>query len=343
MKRINFADMQRVSWGSIIGGVVTVLAVSILLSILSTSIGLFQFDPMSSHPTSGIGTTVGITTVISLLLSFAAGGFVAGKLAGADGLIHGFLVWATTLIITAILGVILAVGAIKMTANLLGSVASATGSAIGGVASLAGDGISSLSDQAQNIFGELDLNDDSKQAEVRKDVRDALRKSGVKEFQPEYLQTQMKGIKTDLNKSVKKLVTNPNDAEDIINKFLERVKTRTETAFADVDRNDISRAIANNSNMSKAEVDKAVDEYMELISNAKTEGQEQIQNLEESVAQAKQDWEEMKVKALEGVDNATNSAAKSTMISFFAILIGGGICAFAGMFGVKKTLEGYEV
>lgn len=99
MKKLSFAGLKgRVSWGSVFGGVMTVLAISVLLSILNSSIGLFMFDPLSDHPVAGIGTAVGIGSAIILVAGMAAGGFVAGKLAGMDGMIHGFLVWATTLI-----------------------------------------------------------------------------------------------------------------------------------------------------------------------------------------------------------------------------------------------------
>lgn len=344
MERIKFADIQgRVSWGSIFAGVLTVLSISILLSILGTSIGLYMFDPLSDKPVSGIGTTMGIWTVVSLLLSLAAGGFVAGKLSGADGIIHGFLVWATTLIVAVVLGIFLTIGAVKLTANILGSVSSVTGNVISGVGSAVGSGVSELTGQAESLFGDIDFNDEVDKNEVRQDVRDALRKSGVKEFQPEYLQSQLKIVKSDLNKSVKKLVTNPNDADAIINQFLETVKSRADKAFKDVDRDDLTKAIANNSSLSKAEVDKAVDEYIILLNNANTQGKELISNLEQTVEQAKQDLEVMKQKALEETEEATNSAATSGIISFFAILIGAGLCAFCGFFGTKKTKEGYEV
>ena len=129
MKKLSFAELKgRVSWGSVFGGVMTVLAISVLLSILNSSIGLFMFDPFADNPVSGIGTTVGIGTAVGigsaviLITGMAAGGFVAGKLAGMDGMIHGFLVWATTLIVAVVLGVFLAAGAVKMTANALGAV-----------------------------------------------------------------------------------------------------------------------------------------------------------------------------------------------------------------------------
>ena len=121
---------KRVSWGSVFGGVVTVLAVSILLSVLGSSIGLFMFDPFADNPVSGIGTTVGIGTALALIVSMVAGGFVAGKLAGVDGLIHGFLVWGTTLIVGAFFCVLLTVGAAKLTMNALGAASSVAGGVI---------------------------------------------------------------------------------------------------------------------------------------------------------------------------------------------------------------------
>lgn len=344
MERVKFTDLRRrISWGSIFGGVITVLAISFLLSMVATSIGFFKFDPLSSEPMSGIGTTVGIWTVISLIVSLAAGGFVAGKLAGADGIIHGFLVWATTLIVAVVMIASLAVSAVKLTGNILGSVTSVAGSVVSGVGSAVGSGVSAIAGQAENIFGDLDITDDMDGNEIRQDVRQALRRSGVKEFQPEYLRNQMNGVKSDLQRSVKRLVTNPNDADVIINRFMDRLQTRTDKAFQNVNRDDLTRAIANNSNLSKAEVDKAVDEYTVLIDNGIEKGKEQIENLKGSIEQAKQDWQQLKQDALVQADKASNAAGRSTLISFFAILIGAVLCAFAGAFGTRKTNEGYEV
>ena len=70
MKKLSLADLKgRVSWGSVFGGVMTVLAVSVLLSILNSSIGLFMFDPLAEHPASGIGAAVGIGSALILLIS----------------------------------------------------------------------------------------------------------------------------------------------------------------------------------------------------------------------------------------------------------------------------------
>ncbi len=339
MERVRFADWKRrVSWGSIFGGVVTVMAVSVLLAILASSISFFMLDPTSDSPMSGIGTNVGIWTVVALIVSFAAGGFVAGKLAGADGYIHGFLVWATTTILTVIMTISLASSVVKMAGNILGSVGSVAGNVISGVGSAVGEGVSGIAEQVFNI----DSDGDFDKAEVRQDIRQALRRSGVAELQPDYIERQVKAVRSDMQRSVRRLALNPNDADAVINKFLERTKDRAENAFGDIDRNDLTRAIANNTSMSQAEVNRAVDEYIELYNNLRTQAQDRIQDMQDNIEQAKQDWEEMKVNAREEANKVANAAGRSTLWSFFALLIGGCIAAFMGHFGTRKTREGVE-
>lgn len=340
MERLEFTDLRnRVSWGSVIGGVVTVLAISILLSILSTSIGLYMFDPLSEHPTDGIGTSVGIWTAVALIVSMIAGGFVAGKLAGTDGMIHGFLVWATTLIVAIILGAMLAVGAFKMTANILGSITSVTGNVLSGVGSAVGDGASALSDKAKDLFDDIDFNSDLKGEDIPKDIRTALAKSNVKELQPDYLQNQLSDVKSDLEKSVKKIATHPQDADKIVDKFLDTQKKRLDHITKNVDRNDLAKAISNNTNLTKEEANKAIDQYMVTIDKAKKEAQEQIDNLEQSLQKAKQEWNQMKHEALKAADEATDTAATSALISFFAILIAAVLCSLAGAYGTKTDVH----
>lgn len=344
MERISFTDIKRrVSWGSIFGGVITVLSVSILLSILGTSIGLFMLDPTSSDPASGIGTTVGIWTAVALIISLGAGGFVAGKLSGVDGIIHGFLVWGTTLIVTVILVAMLAVGAVRLTSNVLGAVSSVAGSVVSGVGSAVQSGVSGIGDRVQDVFEDIDFNTETDGENVRQDIRTALRRTGVREFQPEYLRNQLQSVRRDLDRSIRRLVRNPNDADAIISSFTSRLGERAESFANNIDRDDLTQAIANNSNLSRAEVDRMVDEYIVVINDGIEQARERIDSLRQSVEDARQELQTMKQDALEAADKATNAAATSALISFFALLIGAGICAFAGSFGTRKTKEGYEV
>jgi len=81
---------KNISWGAVIAGAVTFFAVLFLFSLITTAIGLGTFDPTSSNPMDGVGTGTLIWTILTLILSYAAGGFVAGLASGKTGLLHGF-------------------------------------------------------------------------------------------------------------------------------------------------------------------------------------------------------------------------------------------------------------
>lgn len=340
MKKLSLAELKgRVSWGSVLGGVMTVLAISVLLSILNSSIGLFMFDPLSEHPASGIGTAVGIGSAVILVAGMTAGGFVAGKLAGMDGMVHGFLVWATTLIVAAVLGILLAVGTARVTANALGAVSSVTGGVLSGAGNAVGNGVSALSEEAKDLFGKIDFNAALKERDMPQHIRTALAKSNVKELHPDYLNKQLEEVKDDLGKSVKAIVTSPQEADETVNGFLKRLKQRTENLNRNIDRNDLAKAITNNTNLSKPEADKMIEQYMNLIGNARLEATKLIDNLGTNLQKAAQEWREVKHKALVAADKATDIAARSALISFFALLFGAILCCAAGAYGSRKTQE----
>ena len=82
---------------------------------------------------------------------------------------------------------------------------------------------------------------------------------------------------------------------------------------------------------------------MNLIETATDKAKEQINNLEETLEKAKQEWQEIKHKALVEAEKASNAAARSALISFFGLLVAAILCCWAGFFGARKTKEGYEV
>lgn len=323
---------RRVSWGAIFAGTAVVLAVSILLSMLGTSVGLFILDPTTAKPFSGVFGTIGIWTAISILIGLACGGFVAGKLAGADGFIHGFVVWSVTLIAGLLLVGSVTAGAFRLAGNVLGTagniVANAGGAMQKGVSALAGD--------AEALFGDIDFSADEQ--ELRADMRQALRHSGVKEFQPEYLRSQYNAISRDWKKTFKKILADPQQADDYINGFTARLSDRANKFANSVDRNDIVSLVANNSNLSRAQAEETVDQYMDMIE----QGRAKINDLQTSLQEAMEEWQVRKTEWLNEADKATNSAGWAGIITFFALLLGAAACAFGGVWGTRKTIEGYE-
>lgn len=88
--------IDRVRWGPILAGTFAALTMLAILNTLGTAIGLSAWDPGDSSRRFAIGA--GIWGLLSLLLSFGFGGWIAGRseaLRGHDnGLLNGFMVAA---------------------------------------------------------------------------------------------------------------------------------------------------------------------------------------------------------------------------------------------------------
>lgn len=145
---------SNVSWGAIVAGVVTFLAITVLLSLVTAGIGL-----------SGSGAGAGIWSVISLALALAAAGYVAGALAVRGGLLHGFLTWATAVLTGLVL-------ATWLSANLLGAVGGVVGSVVGTAAQATDVSPSQVTDAVQQNVDPQDVDAAQERAgEVVDDVQ----------------------------------------------------------------------------------------------------------------------------------------------------------------------------
>ncbi|MBI3897092.1 MAG: hypothetical protein HY308_02215 [Gammaproteobacteria bacterium] len=96
-----------IRWGAILAGVVGGTASYLLLSLLGVAVGLTAIDPTSAEPIGRVPLGAGIWTGVSLLASAFIGGYVAGHMSGlsrsSDGMLHGFVSWAATTLLYAVL------------------------------------------------------------------------------------------------------------------------------------------------------------------------------------------------------------------------------------------------
>ncbi len=318
---------KRISWASIFAGVVAVLAISLLLSLLGVALGFSMLDPESATDIgNGSGTAVTIWTIVSLLVSLALGGFIAGRLAGNDGYIHGFLVWSLTLIIGLIFSVMTINSAARLTGNAISSMTSVTGS----VASSLGKGGVDLVGMGTQAFEELVPMPELKNADVN--IEQALQKSGIPELQPNYLKTQLEWAKGQVQTAAKDLVLNPNESDKIIQTLSNNLKARADSITSAVNKEEVSQALAANSNLTPQEAERAVNNYL----------QQQDQffiKLEENVQQAKVRYAQLKAEAKEKAAAATNAAAKAALWSFFGLLIGLIVSVLAGKMGMQHRIK----
>ncbi len=94
---------DRVRWGPIFAGIVISIAAQLVLSAFGAAIGLSAGVTGTQPDTVGIG--VGIWAIISLLISLFLGGWVCASSCGPmnkkTALLHGVILWATTLAISS--------------------------------------------------------------------------------------------------------------------------------------------------------------------------------------------------------------------------------------------------
>jgi hypothetical protein len=106
--------VDRVRWPAIIAGLFAALSALFLLSILGIAIGLSTYDAGDDARRFGIGA--GIWGIISMIIAFFFGGWLAARSASLrgerTGLMNGALVWAVAI---PLLGWVLAGGAARMT------------------------------------------------------------------------------------------------------------------------------------------------------------------------------------------------------------------------------------
>ncbi|RLM04312.1 CAP-Gly protein [Gibbsiella quercinecans] len=332
-----FATVKKISWGSVIGGVITVLAVSLLLSTLGTSLGFSMVEPTSDDPVNGAGTAVVVWSAVSIIISLAAGAFIAGRLAANDGLIHGFLVWATALIVAAVLGGLLVGSAVKATGNALGAIASTSGSLLSGAGSAIGKGAAGLADAGGKAFDQLGIDTTLQPQQVQGDVVAALKKSGIPSLQPEFMQQQLNAAKNDVADAVKALALQPDNSDAIIQNLLAKLKMHGTAISQDVDEDAVKKALVENTDMTPQQVDQTVKNLVEAKNKTAQIVNQRLNDADAKINQAKQEYTELKQKAREQAAIAADSLAHAALWSFFALLIGAVISALAGLWGVKTN------
>lgn len=151
-----------IDWAAVAGGGVVAVAVGSVFAGFGAALGL---STISAQPSEGGGFDVmvivsAIWIVVSLVASYAAGGYVAGRMrrrldkASADEVtardgINGLVVWGLGVVVT----VMLLGSAVSTTVSAVGQAASAAGSVAGTVAETAGSVLGSAPEGALSAAG----------------------------------------------------------------------------------------------------------------------------------------------------------------------------------------------
>jgi hypothetical protein len=153
--------LNKVSWGAVFVGVVVALVVQLILNLFGVGIGAATLNPATSDNPSAAGFSMiaAIWWTVSGIIAAFAGGFAAGRLAGAPKEStagwHGVTAWAlTTLVIfyllTSAVGSLVG-GAFSTLTSAAGNVASTAGGAVRTAAQTAAPGLAQASDPFSSI------------------------------------------------------------------------------------------------------------------------------------------------------------------------------------------------
>jgi hypothetical protein len=137
MKLLNTQNgLPRVSWGSVIAGVILSLVAYLILSVLGAAIGMSALPPMSRpNALQGFGFGSGAYLVVMTVVAVFTGSYFAGRCAPVLGWLHGLLAWAVMILMvvygaTSLVGsAVSAAGSIAATGATVGAAASPSGSA----------------------------------------------------------------------------------------------------------------------------------------------------------------------------------------------------------------------
>ena len=323
------------SWGSIFAGVVTFIALFMTFSLIGSAIGFGMVEPTSNNPLDGVGTGLMIWTVVTLILSLFGAGFVSGVAARRVGLVHGFLTWATSMIVTIVMLSYVTIGAFSVVGSLLGNIASAVGSGVENVASGTADVASKAFDEITGNMG--DINTD----QLETDVRDVLKDTDVPELQPNYLQDQVSDATSDITDAGKKIATDPNKADEIIDDLSTKLQDRATKISDSVDEDAISNAVAKNTDLNQQEAQEATQNIVNGLQKASDEAQQQIETAQQNLEQAKQDIDQAVKDARKKADEISDATAKASIWGFVAMVFGLVLTSIGGMVGANlvKTAD----
>lgn len=93
---------DRVRWGPIVAGVFTALTTLLVMTVLGLALGLTAFEPGETGERT-VGTAAAIWGILTAVLAFFLGGWMAGRnalgSATDNGAVNGFLVGAATIVL----------------------------------------------------------------------------------------------------------------------------------------------------------------------------------------------------------------------------------------------------
>lgn len=327
---------NNISWSSVLAGVVTFIALSVLFSLVSASIGLGVTDLTANNPLAGVGTGMIVWTIISFVLSLAAAGFVAGLSANRAGVVHGFLTWAVSLVVI----IFIATSTVSSVFGAIGSLLGHTGNAVGNVVGNTTQVAATLTQDAfDNISQQVSIDTEN----LDKAVVEALEKTEIEQLQPNYLQAQLDATIADVKDAGHRVIVQGEDIQVVTEEVLQNVETRLTAIGESLDEETLKTEIAKNTDLTATEVDKAVANIKSAYETTQTEAKRLLNQAKMNIETLRVQAEAALAESIQTTNDVMNATAKYSLVAFFGLVLAAVAASSAGYYGSKVGEAGHNL
>lgn len=307
--------LRRMSWGSILAGVIIAIVIQLVLSLIGAGVGFSTADPIAhdSPDASSVSMGAAIWWAVSSVVALFTGGWVAGHLAGApgrtDAMLHGLVAWGLASLLGAYLVATAVTSIVKSGATAVGTAATAAGT---GLAAAAGP----MADAAKKQLQDSGITMDS----VKGQAQQLLAQTGKPALQPDAIKQQANGAANQLNNATQNQ-GNGETGEDVQTVAQRIIASGTDTV-QQADKQALVNVVVARTGISQQEAEQRVDTWIA-----------QYQQTKAQIAQAKADAE---VKAREAADAAAKAAAKASLGAAIALILGAMAAALGGALAGRR-------
>lgn len=314
----NAVPRKGVSWRAIFAGIVTILAVMLVLNLIGLAVGLGTIEPTEeSNPLSGLGTGSLIWWIVSCLIAIFLGGYVAARVgvsfSNKSGIIQGIMTWALYTFISA-----------WLLTSTVGSIISGVGNAVGSVLSSTGQAIGNqLGPVIQNQTQNLDISLE----QAKQEFYSLLEDTNKEQLDPDQIEQNAREVASSAQQRGQTAAQQPGQIDAQIEQVFSNAKNEFEGTFEAVDKEALVNILVERTNMSRSEAESTVENYLSQYENLRQEAEQFIQKAEQQAAQT--------------AGNVASAAADAALYLAIALILGAIVAALGGFLGVKNLRSDY--
>ena len=325
-------SLNKVSFRSIIAGVIIAVIVQLLLSLLGMGIGLVSFTPTTDeNPFYGFGTGAIIWLILTTVISLFAGGWVSGWLATStnkiDRILHGLLTWA----LYTLLSIFLVSSSIGSVLGGIGNVISKTFSSNQNTVYIK-DSNDSQSNDSSNNNNMLNINSQDLES-LKNEAMTLLRQTEKTKLQPENLENKGENLVDDAKDAAENAAKDPSEADAELESVISKLFNNSDEVLSEMDKEAVVNIVANRTNKSKAEAEQIVDNWIGSAQSLKGDAKNIVENVKQEVEVVA---EEVKEKAEVVSEDVTDSIGKFAIYLFFGLVLGAVSSVLGSLFTKNK-------